>query len=862
MNINPLILVRENSLEKKSIDLSMDNPIYMQIISSRLELAELKDGVVKELDLFYKAEKDIRILDIKRHICKDKIHKINLDTDQFHGNETDPLYLLLSEYASKYKELEQLEHEAENRYNAQLKTFRQSMIELLVDKEDILSGLLMINPDIYYKLNAYINTPLDLHKNKTRKVESTLYKFISRAMLKTSPFLSITNVGRAKMQANPADRTAHHENYTKHVSLNYTLLYRLAFYFFIQSNRFIKTIDFYLPPYSIRQDEGACYISFLSRKDLPENNKLYLPSENLGELKIPANLANLFESKDMDNNLGFEDFMAAFDHRISEENMYQIIRKYISIGLLIPAVGFNEGSSELLLLDIQQTAQKYLNGDDFEKLNRFLADLTEISKKISLHNKYEAKHIIHQELAALLFELEQETGIKFPANSVFYEDGIMDKVQFIHTENVEQSYMDFKKLQAFSLIFDASIRLQYEMGTKLYEHANGQEMEIDSDFFSILFAVSKEMIPYWEDITYTRPDIETEEIRILDHLKTSFIQEFRSLCLSCEQAINIKALIDKYIRQIPERIIKHADITSSYFVQFNEDNIIVNAVYDGHEKFKARFMNYFTPYLLHDDAYTAFSANYYDSQNYYEFTESFGFNGNVKNIKLKKECCTVGIGTKRFLQDAEKPLTHVEDFKIKIKKENKRFRLIDKDKQTVKVCFRGSLVPTSMPGYISVLLQLFSSGSMLFKFSDLLERDVMPRITYGNIVLNRHRIKLSSISEELKRREGENNYHYYRRVNMYFLENNLKQKFFIIAKRDFLLNDPYLRDFKPLYIDISNPIALRILEKEMISKSETEIFHNFYIEEYLSNEGDYAKEYDIEIYKKEGEGIGEQLANL
>ncbi|MCM3339238.1 hypothetical protein M3650_11470 [Paenibacillus sp. MER TA 81-3] len=862
MNINPFILVRENSLEKKSIDVTMDNSIYIQIQRSRLVITKLKDEIIKKLELFYKAEKDGVILEIKRNIYNDKIHKVNLNIELFHGKETTPVYVSLSAYLGKYQELESLEHEAENRYNRQLNKFRQSMIKLLIDKEEILSGLLMINPDIYYKLEAYINTPLDLHKSKNRKLESTLYKFISRAVLKTSPFLSITNVGMAKAQTNTKNST-HHENFSKHISLNYTFLYRLAFYYLINSNLFLRTIDFYLPPYSIRQEEGSFYISFLSRKDLPTNNKLYLPSENLGELKIPAILADLFESKDMDNNLTFEDFMGAFDHKISEENMYQIIRKYVNIGLLIPAVGFDEGSSELLLRDIKNTSQKYLVKDDFEKLNQFLTDIAEVSKKISLNDKYEAKHLLHRELAAVLLELEHETGITFPANSVFYEDGIIDEEQFIDQEKLDQSYIDFKRLQAFSLIFDANIRLQYEMGTKLYEHSRGQEMDIDSDFFSILFAVSKEMIPYWEDITYMKPAAETEEIRILDHLKVSFIQELRALCLgSSQKEIDIKVLIDKYINQIPEKIIKNADVTSSYFVQFNGDNIIVNSAYDGHEKFKARFMNYFTSYLSNDDKYLTFSEDYYDTQNYYEFTESFGFNGNVKKMKLKRECYTIGVGTKRFLPDAERLLTKVEDFKIKIDKENKKFRLIDMDKQTVKICFRGSLVPTSMPGYISVLLQLFSSGSMLFKFSELLEQDVMPRITYGKIVLNRQRIRLNSIGEQLKRRDGESSYQYYRRINMYFLESNLKKEFFIIAKRDFQFNDSYLRDFKPLYIDIANPIALRILEKEIISKSEMEIFNNFYIEEYLSNEGDYAKEYDIEVYKKEGEGIGEQLASL
>ena len=59
-----------------------------------------------------------------------------------------------------------------------------------------------------------------------------------------------------------------------------------------------------------------------------------------------------------------------------------------------------------------------------------------------------------------------------------------------------------------------------------------------------------------------------------------------------------------------------------------------------------------------------------------------------------------------------------------------------------------------------------------------------------------------------------------------------------------------LQGFKPLYIDIRNPVLLKVLEKDIVEKNH---FQNFYFEEYLSDDSTNATEYDIEINKREGE---------
>ncbi|MGQ8872587.1 hypothetical protein [Paenibacillus sp. TSA_86.1] len=856
MGRNPFVLLRENSLEKEKFP-DFDATMFSCIAQKQKSMEQFKLKAVDEIEKLFSATKHPGLLNMKRCVFNHKINKVEPMLNTLSG-ELNVDFIFTHKYIEEFREFMMLERSAKINYETELDKLRESMVALLKEQESVLSGLLMINPDIYYKLDSYLNTPVSQHRNKQRKLETTIYKFITRSAYKTSPFLSITRVGRSEISNEPVvEEFPPNREYTNKVSLNFTLLYRLTFHFLMNSDVFLKTIGFYMPPFSIRAENGKQVISFLSRKDLPSNNKLFMPSEQLAEMKIPLILAELFEERDMENEITFSDCMSLFSNSLTENQLCQLLRKYLSIGLLVPAVAFNEGSSDLFLADIKKVTKKYLQVEEYTKLNDILNQINETVQEITNQTTYKEKHLNYKRLEEIMMDLGLETGFLFPAKTVFYEDGLIEDIQHMESSDFEKITANFKNIQVFSIIFDVNIRMQYAMGTRLYEQFQDNLADIDSDFFSVLFDVSKEMIPYWEDVNHVDPSCTINEIVILDQLKLKFIDELNELDeLSIgEVEMDVKQLIDKYIKLIPERILKSADLTSSFFVQLNGNKAILNAVYDGHEKYKARFMNYFTDYLSNDNQYMNFIKDYYEDQNYYEFSESFGFNGNVKNIKLDNQCYTGGIGSKRFLPEAKQAYSKIEDFKIKIDRENKKFRIVDMHNNTVKICYRGSLVPTSMPGYISVLLQLFSSGSLMFKFSDLIRHEQVPRISYGDTVLSRRRINLTSFVHEMERNEMESNYEYFRRINILFVEKKLNKRFFIAAKRGYQFEDAYLREFKPLYIDITNPIALTTLEKEILSKKELGFFSHFYIEEYLSNSGKKAQEYDIEIYKKEGEGI-------
>lgn len=97
-----------------------------------------------------------------------------------------------------------------------------------------------------------------------------------------------------------------------------------------------------------------------------------------------------------------------------------------------------------------------------------------------------------------------------------------------------------------------------------------------------------------------------------------------------------------------------------------------------------------------------------------------------------------------------------------------------------------------MPGYIAILLQMFTSGAMYYKLGEMVKEEIIPRISYGNIVLNRKRIRLTYIQEELTRKDEESDFEYYRRLNLVFSKLELDKEFFVVIDRSSQLNDEEL----------------------------------------------------------------------
>ncbi|WP_026908235.1 hypothetical protein [Paucisalibacillus globulus] len=852
MYVNPFILKRENILEKSAIKHEFDTEIFLEIDHLEGLLNDSRDEIIDNLNELLMKSNNSLLLNAIRYLRKNKFLRFVNSSNEIKELVPENLKEEIEKFNSLYNQFVFLSESAESMYSNSLKEVRQRFIDILKENSSIANGLHMVNPQIYSKLTSYLHTPLEEHKSKHRKVEGTLYNFISRSALKTSPFSDITNVGRVQL----LDQNIVAENYHKSVSLNYTFVYKMTFYYLYKSNLFIENINYTIPPFSISTENGQHYIEFLSKKDNTERAKVYLSEERLGKLKIPKSLVDLFNEKDMDNYLTFDELHSILGKEIAKEKIHFVIRNYLKIGLLIPVIGFNEKNYQALVADVKNKLVHLLEEKSYIELITYLDEIYDTTKQISSAKEIHEKHSCFNKLNSILKEIKERTGINFSSNQVFYEDGYYSDVEYMESKVLDQFISPLLQIQKFTLIFDTSIRLRYEFAARLKDLGTQDYLEMDSDFFSILFDLSKDMMSYWENPAYIASEqFHSKDLRELDKLKFDFMEDINTLCKhDASSTIDIKDLIDTYIQKIPEKILMEKGISTGVFAQINQDNLIINSLYEGQERYSARFMNYFKDYLNEDADYRNYIKDFYDDNNYYELTDTYGFNGNVKEQRLSRECYTLGVGTRRFTMENNDSLHMVEDFKVDIR--DGLFRFIDVNGEEAKICFRGSLSPTYMPGYIAILLQMFTSGAMYYKLGEMVKKEHIPRITYGNIILTRKRVCLTFIQDELIRKEIEGDYEYYKRLNLVFSKFELDKEFFIVIDRSTQLNDEELLKFKPLYINIENPLSVKVFEKEIVDKFDKSVLKLLFMEEYLSNSGPYAKELNYEIYQKGGEEDG------
>jgi len=851
--LNPFILVRRNSLPKSSIELEKKKEIFSllkKIEANDLLFRENKESTIEILEEKIAKSFDNNLLNLKRIIFNENYNKyINFieKNDQIEDEVKQALRRL-----QKYWEMKNLLNQDYHALYEELNVESRETLHLAANSKFIQDYLLMIQPNIYPKLKSYKETDVRDHKSRARKLDDTLFKVLARASIKTSPFANMTRVGLVEQTSSIKSNLGKLDGnsyFTNEIKINYTFLNRLIFEFLLQEDDFYLQTTYRTPPLSIEHRKNVAIVNFVSTQDERKSVKIFETSEILKKLKIPAKLAAFLKENSVKRDFDLSDISNALDNKLSNKELIVLARKYVEIGLLVPTIGFSQFDDNEFLSEIIKIGKKFLKESNLNRLHNIIDQLILTKEKLHTVNSIEERNSVYRDMETYLNANEETKNIGMSVNHIFYEDGIINDKIPVNNLCSQSDIETLSNLQKITLLFDVSVRMRLELGERVSQSGVNS---LNSDFFTLLFETSKDILSYWSDPLYIGDNIQSIWIKKLDSLKIGFIRELRELVSTSNVSVDITKLVNNYVEKIPQQLISRTDLSSSFFIQKNGDQLIINNIYDGQEKYKARFMDYFKEYLENDVDYKLFEQEYYLNQGYREYTENFGFNGNIKSIYLPKRVTTVGTGRKRFSPIA-KNYSEIEEFGVSIDPVCHFITFFDRSTNAdIKVLFRGSLIPTAMPGYISTLLQLFSSGRMTFKFSDLACNDSGPRLTMGNIILSRKKESLSKYKDLFLNADVDGP-EYHRKINEYFWKNNFATKFFVVAKRD--LSDKQFKfvDFKPFYVDVANPISLRIFVKEIVKKYQDENYENLFIEENLGDDQNFATEFDLELYKEGGQ---------
>ena len=379
------------------------------------------------------------------------------------------------------------------------------------------------------------------------------------------------------------------------------------------------------------------------------------------------------------------------------------------------------------------------------------------------------------------------------------------------TANIKPAFL--KILSDFILLFDVNIRVQYEIGQLFRQEYDGDIVKLTNSNLlnNVFFSKIHHFYPYYQDQNYRYDGAVAEEIQLLDDLRDAFLSEFKSLMAGVDPTtdhLDLSKLILKYTEQIPQHIKNDIDISYTLFMQYaGEDNIVLNDVYDGHEKFISRFKDFFES-AYENEEYAEYTNKTFKENNYYEIDELFGFNGGIHERK-DLETAKLEVGYEQFNnEDGHK----VNDIQVKYNNQTKKIEFLDNHNEVCKIVYKSSLVPIFLPGVLSVMLHLFQSGRLNFNIPTLVQgNDYVPRLTMGNVILSRKKwgldfVEIKAIIEAIENQED-----LYIALNEYFSEKGLPKSFFLKyhrAEGSFMIE-------KPLFFDLEVPLLVRLFVNEI-----------------------------------------------
>ncbi|QAS52239.1 lantibiotic dehydratase [Halobacillus litoralis] len=814
---NPLVLYRSSGIGKDWYLKLMKASSYLTRLHQDIERLNMdidleKQALTSKVEAIFAERKDKKLLNVKRDIHNFRVERMeNYHEDTIQSLEGVSLLPFLQMLRQKGK----LQKEFEDTYYAVLMENRR-ILKSETQNENLLKTVLFFNEMIYGKIAKYSAKEVEEHNKKLRKLDFFLVKMMIRSSLKTSPFSYLTKVGSAS--------NAFHVKQQSSVEVNHALAFHM-FYGFLRTNaQAIRRIPVQVSNFGTKGSK----VYFVSQHSTNNSNKVYETSDKFVEFQLDPQVID-FIQKFKGQELTFDIFRQRLKTLgIYESQEYDLFKKMIELKVFVQKANVGEGRS--ILKNMIHFLKRY-------QLNpAFIEDLFSLQSAV---DKFEIGTVEERR------EAWQETkeiadswttdDVQFK-NEWLFED-VMDPVieEDRVSPKVTEEWLDC--LSQFTLLFDVNVRVQYELAA-LFKEKYGQRVVPLSEsrmLNEVFFSNIHNFYPYYQDIEYRYHQAKAKEVHQLDDLRDRFLLELKAMIDQAEvKELDIKPLMQKYVRMIPADCKTHSEVSITLFAQTSGEKVVVNDIYDGQEKFISRFKDFFE---IDNHEYADYISKNYTEKNYYEVDELFGFNGGVHQRVYSKKV-NLNVGYHQFNYPDHPSIT---SFSVKYDEDSRKLRLLDHKGTEAKVAYKSSLVPIFLPGILSVLLTLFQSGRLNFDVNALArKRPVIPRLTYGEVVMYRRRWNLSKETCQPFIESGKEDSDRYQQLHQHFEKRQLPKQFFL----KFYKGEGQFTKEKPLFVDLNVPLLFRVFVNEC--KSAWSKGTDIYIEEALPNAEQDGKEFMVE----------------
>lgn len=820
---NPFSLYRGSDISDQwYFDMKDETSELIQSIQLlEITVVELEDEKLKLIDFleseFHKT-KDTLILNIKRDVHNNRLNKL------IKYPENCLTKLRLNKFIELLKREELINNKLLESYKKSYDNSRK-ILQREISNEELRKTIIFFNKNIYYNIDKYLDVNTNDHNKRLRKLDSFIINLLVRSSMKTSPFSFLTKTGTLSKNYTP-DKLVN-------VEINHSLMYRILIEYLRNDEDAIKKVPVLVSRFGVKDSK----ILFITQENVKQSKKIFETRDRFIEFPLDIKLID-FLKKSENKVLYYEDFEKYLkDNALYEDNEFDVYKSLVKYKILIQKIAVE--NKRYLIPEIIKFLKKY---DICPKLSESLLDIEDNREKFETASVSERLKIwsnIDNSVKSLCAELPSFD------TDLLYEDVVFPIYKNDENnvkENIEFSKGFFEGLLDLILLFDVNIRYKFEVASIFKNIYGSSEVNLyDSNLLNnVFFSPFRYFVPYFKNMNYRYKNGFSPEVKILDDIKEEFLDCFDNLIQNDENCIDIGSIIKKFSNKIPKYIKDNNEYSVTLFYQLMGEDIVLNDVYDGQEKFLSRFKDFFKNINLDPD-YKEYIFKNYTNKNYYEVTDLFGFNGGIHERTYNKKF-NLNIGYQRFIDES---CDGIEDFKVKYDEKTKRIIFLDKENIESKICYKSSLVPIFLPGILSVFLLMFQSGRLNFDINHFCRgKKHVNRIYLDNVIISREKWILNINEIQNVVQNSKTDIDLYLNIRNYFTKTGLPKKFFLKKFREeeeFLL-------IKPMFIDIEVPLIMKTFVSQISNYFEKEA--SFYIEEVLpefqGNLTEYMVEYTID----------------
>ncbi|WP_371018999.1 lantibiotic dehydratase [Pseudalkalibacillus sp. JSM 102089] len=741
---------------------------------------------------------------------------------------------------------------------------KRTFMQDLVKKEDFQKGVLLSSEGLYEKLTSYINTPINDQKAKMRKIEKSLYTYISRVATKTSPFSTFTPIafGEFTNKSTSSSFITINDQLRKNFVIRINHLPILYLVQAIENHKDLNRKISLQVNRTVSIENG--YVHFLKTTNSSENiiSKSVNQKEDLVNFKTNKTIETILYTIDNAESITKQDIVNTIlnsNNSHNEEQLYAFIDKLISLGVIECRLNIVDNTKHIIddLIKVLSTIEHQMSLKLLEELKEIRESVLiyersnpELRLKLlrNIQNNYkkscEILNVSHKEYTPLIFE------------DTSYSDGLI-KTGLDDWKDIKESLEELLPLYTSYSTTD-----EIDKFRDWFVKEFGEEGECD------------EVIPLLE--RYQRYNTANNEGGSSDNRNKNKFHHYIYEQISNKNNEKCIEISESWLKDYNSKSIKSSKVISnSFFLQpYQEDGklkSVVNRVGSGYGQFMSRFDD-----LYPEDENEQFASVVRELHNkllpeneiFAEINGVFGFNANIHTPITRYEISYPGIKSSR----ESKYRIYLEDIIIvHSKSENKLYLKNKHTQEIIHPLYLGFLNWFLLPSLYKLLFLFtpysYSNIPIAFEYyNGLSQLDKsrivhIPQVSYKSVTISREQwwIPLKEIPAKSK---NMSDLDYLQKYEKWTFEKGLPTRVFMSLKNDYYharslnkntdqLNIAYI---KPQYVDFQNPLSIKNFEKYCELAHEFIVLENvhpqFSNQSVKGDEGSYTSEVIVEVNKK------------